>query len=346
METPAPLAEVAAAPPAVDGPTLEEYEHLLRARRRYLVKVDQPVVLISQAPRSGGTLLLRLFDGHPELHVVPWELSLDLSSALGDDPARAWERLHDDSLAGKFMKGFSLSHRELHGDRTLYPMHIPPSFHRALYEEEVASLESPTDRDLRNAYLTALFNAWLDNQNLYGRAKKSWAVVFTPRTIRNDLKVTNFRSVYPDGRLISVVRDPLTWFSSARRWSRRHEWKEADRAIDDWVKTVEAALVRKESDPETTVVITFEDLLSKTGPTMKMLTSYLGIRLTRDSTSPTMNKLPIRANSSFKGGKPRVSTAPLHRAETELSKEESEYIKKRAWGLYRQAIAVASRPKG
>ena len=38
------------------------------------VTVDQPLFLITQAQRSGGTLLLRLLDGHPELHVVPFQL--------------------------------------------------------------------------------------------------------------------------------------------------------------------------------------------------------------------------------------------------------------------------------
>ena len=47
---------------------------IVRARRRTLVWTDQPLVMITQMPRSGGTLLARLFDGHPACHVFPREL--------------------------------------------------------------------------------------------------------------------------------------------------------------------------------------------------------------------------------------------------------------------------------
>jgi hypothetical protein len=32
-------------------------------------RVDRPLVVISQAQRSGGTLMSQIFDGHPECHV-------------------------------------------------------------------------------------------------------------------------------------------------------------------------------------------------------------------------------------------------------------------------------------
>ena len=43
------------------------------ARPRELVRVDQPLVLITQVQRSGGTLLQRLLDGHPQCHVLPFQ---------------------------------------------------------------------------------------------------------------------------------------------------------------------------------------------------------------------------------------------------------------------------------
>ena len=41
-----------------------------------LVPVREPLVLISQVQRSGGTLLSQLFDGHPEVHAHPGELHI------------------------------------------------------------------------------------------------------------------------------------------------------------------------------------------------------------------------------------------------------------------------------
>src|SRR5215831_17396707 len=51
----------------------ELFDIIVRDR---LVPVKQPLVLISQVPRSGGTLLNRLFDGHPECLTHVYELQL------------------------------------------------------------------------------------------------------------------------------------------------------------------------------------------------------------------------------------------------------------------------------
>lgn len=43
-------------------------------RQRSVDIVDQPLILISQIQRSGGTLLSQLLDGHPECLAHPYEL--------------------------------------------------------------------------------------------------------------------------------------------------------------------------------------------------------------------------------------------------------------------------------
>src|SRR5207244_11583723 len=55
---------------------LEEYRALCRTRLQHLVEVREPLVFVSQIQRSGGTLLSRLLDGHPECHAHPYEARL------------------------------------------------------------------------------------------------------------------------------------------------------------------------------------------------------------------------------------------------------------------------------
>ncbi len=43
-----------------------EYAQVSAVRIGRLVEVREPLVLISQIQRSGGSLLSQLFDGHPE----------------------------------------------------------------------------------------------------------------------------------------------------------------------------------------------------------------------------------------------------------------------------------------
>ena len=55
---------------------LDEYRQLGRLRTDHVVPVREPMVLVSQIQRSGGTLLSRLFDGHPACHAHPYELKI------------------------------------------------------------------------------------------------------------------------------------------------------------------------------------------------------------------------------------------------------------------------------
>src|SRR4051794_41532305 len=68
------MADRATTPPWERLDESEEYELLCRARLDHLVPVRQPLVLVSQVQRSGGSLLSQLFDGHPQCHAHPSEI--------------------------------------------------------------------------------------------------------------------------------------------------------------------------------------------------------------------------------------------------------------------------------
>src|SRR5207244_13140535 len=67
-----------------DGVAAESMARSLGRLRENVVPVDQPLALICQAQRSGGTLLGRLFDGHPQCHAHPHELH------IGDRRPHVW----------------------------------------------------------------------------------------------------------------------------------------------------------------------------------------------------------------------------------------------------------------
>ena len=69
-----PGADRCACPGLIAGPQLDEYRELCRVRLEHVVEVREPLVLVSQVQRSGGTLLSQLFDGHPECHAHPSEI--------------------------------------------------------------------------------------------------------------------------------------------------------------------------------------------------------------------------------------------------------------------------------
>jgi hypothetical protein len=304
----APEAEIAA-----------EYASILDHRLQYLVPIDQPLALIAQPGRSGGTLLLRLFDGHPECHVVPYELQqifrgmrLDLSG-----PEAAWSSL----VAVK-----QYARRR--------PFLLRPRLQRAIFEACLSELDAPGPREVLNCFFTSYFNGWLDNANLRTGPKR-WIVGFEPAATP---KLGAFSTHYPDGRTISLVRDPWGWFASRRE--KRAKWGNLEVALEAWCKEVAAALELHAASPERVRLVLLSDLLGKTEATMSALAAWLGIEYAPTLLTPSFNGLPAVGRSSFGDVGTEISTTPLRRGDA-LSPEESAYIDERAGKLFEQATASA-----
>ena len=112
---------------------------------------------------------MRLLDGHPQCHTIPHEFvaSFHADAKLLEGADQAWEHLQDTKLQRRFEKGVRQSHRRLSGSSEAFPMVMPPSLQRHLFDTCLAAHPSPTPRNVLDCYMTSYFNAWLDNQNLY-----------------------------------------------------------------------------------------------------------------------------------------------------------------------------------
>jgi hypothetical protein len=294
-----------------------EYGDVLRDRLRYLVPVDQPLVLIAQSGRSGGTLLLRLFDGHPECHVVPYELQqMFRGMAKLGDSSTAWSVLAADK---QFSRG--------------RPFALRPALQRAIFEACVAELDTPGPRRLMDCWFTSYFNAWLDNANLR-REPKRWVVGFEPR---GTTKLAAHSRVYPDGRVLSVVRDPWGWFVSRRE--KRVKWSNPEVALDAWCAQVRAAIDLRLSEPDRICLIRFSDLIGHTQATMAALAGWLRIDAVPGLLEPSFNSLPSGGRSSFRDLGVTISEVPLARADA-LTAEERATVTKRAGELYEEALEL------
>ena len=304
--------------------------------------VTCPLVLISQVQRSGGTLLSQLFDGHSELHAHPHELKIGYPTKytwpridLSDSPHRWLETLFEYSVLSHFKKGYK---KEKKRDDAFLFLFLP-SIQREIFLNYLSSIDSPTLRDVFDGYMTSYFGAWLNNQNSYGQ--KRFVTAFTARLAMTKDNMESFFGIYPDGRLISLIRDPKNWYPSAVRHKPRVCRGIRD-GMDLWKKNAQAMLRNKERYGDRVCILTFEDLISKTESVIGYLAKFLDIKFEDILLEPTFNKYPIRANTSFKAEQNGIIKSTLQRYKT-LSPEELEFIESTSKELYGQVLSLAIR---
>jgi hypothetical protein len=282
---------------------LDEYRELCRVRLEHVVPVREPLVLVSQIQRSGGSLLSQLFDGHPECHAHPHEICIgkpmkwDWPPLRLDDPGSWFETLHE-PLVGEWLESGYVkdqTERRKGGEPDVFPFVFSPRLQQTIFEGCASAQQVAGERDVLDCYFTSYFNAWLDNQSLYAGPKKV-VTGFTPRLAMEAGRVERFFAAYPDGMLISIVRDPRAWYASASR--HRKYYGDLDDAVGLWRRSTEAALEADARFGRRVFVLTYEQLVEAPEATIGSIAERIGIAVTPELLAPTFNGLPIRANSS------------------------------------------------
>jgi len=322
----------------------DEYELINRARLDHVVPVREPLALCSQIARSGGTLLSQLLDGHPEVHAHPHEVWIGYPSS-GQWPPLDLARpddwfpmLYEKKTVKYVRRGYRKAGGREAAAGDVYPFLFSARLQKALFDAAIAALPVETERDVLDAYMTSYFNAWLDNQNLYTGPKRA-VTGFTPMLAMRAANVERFFAVYPDGFLLSIVREPRSWFASARKHAVRYA--EVDGAIERWRRSARATLDAAERYPGRVVVLTYEQLVQKTEPAMSRIAGRLGIAFDPILLEPTFNGRPIRANSHHEVGGFGVLSDRTSLFRTLLEPETIEAVERAAGDLYERACAAA-----
>lgn len=302
-----------------------------------------PLVLISQAHRSGGTLLSQLFDGHPALAAHPHELKIGHPTPEDWprlDPARGADanfRLLFEPRSVRFLRdGYQKGEQ---GDERLPFFNVPHLQYR-IFASLFAAQAPRDERAILDCYFTAYFRAWLNYQG--DLTQKRWVTAFAPRFADGEESVARFFECYPDGRLIQIVRDPATWLPSALHHEDRATVPKLEDILQVWCKSARSVVRNKGRYGDRVIVLRFEDLVGRVESTMRYLARELGIEFQPVLLEPSFNGAPMRANSSFSVERSGVIAAPLSRASL-LSDAERRLIEERCRGLHEVALATAAR---
>jgi len=326
-----------------------------QSRQRCLDIVDQPLILVSQIQRSGGTLMSQLLDGHPECRAHPYELKwgcpekwdwpqVDLNAdarsqfdALDENWVEEFAALGlyakaegQDSILARRKRGQSVD-----GSIDSHPFVFDRLLQYLLFEDLVIQSRPTRQRQLLDAYLTGFFGAWLDCQNQYHRPKR-FVTAFTPRVHMHEESLGRFFADYPDGFLVSLVRHPAAWYASATKHDP--QYSNRDTAIDLWLESTRATTAAAEQFGDRVITVIFEDLVAHTDGVMRRICDRVGLTYRDTLTRPTFNGIPIASNSHFERST-RIDPQVNRRYRTILSADDLSTVENRTLPAYEAARA-------
>ena len=296
-------------------------------------QIHQPLILISQIQRSGGSMMVQLFDGHSQIFAHPLELKLN-------KPKWDWSNfnnlyLNQDlkwrifSESKKFIKGKNIISD---GNDFLFNLNIQK---RILNYFKSNGLNN--DRKILNAYFTSFFNAFENYKNY--NANKSYVAAFTPKINITDLSVNKFFSMYPDGYFITIIRNPKDWLASA--FFHAKIYSDVNQALTMWLNSSKkSALIVKNFN--NSIMVNFENLIKDTEYTMKKISNRVEIKYEEILKIPTFNSEPTLSNSSFKNSKNKIIKKTLERwneLSLEIKNSINQDLLKRCIELYNYCSA-------
>jgi hypothetical protein len=187
--------------------------------------------------------------------------------------------------------------------------------------------------------MTSYFGAWLNYQ--FSSLQKRFITAFTPRLTIQKENVESFFEIYPDGRIISIIRDPTNWFPSAARHGSK-KYSDLVSALSQWNENALAIINNKDKYSQSVIIIHFEDLIRNTEAVMRCVAEFLEISFDDILLIPTFNKFPIKANTSFDKPPHGIISSTLDRYKT-LSQEELDTISKMTDEPYKEVLSRAVR---
>ena len=312
-------------------------EGILNACLNHISPITVPLTLISQVPFSGGYLLNRLFDGHPEIHALPHELTpatpergLWPAIDLGNRPEDWFKVLFKELDIASIQKKIKHSVKR----NALAPFMFLPLVQEQIFLKYLQSIESIKRRDVFDAWMTACFGAWLNYQN--HRHDKKFVTALTPGLAMRSENVENFFAIYPEGKFIALVREPAQWFVAVSG----HEPKtygDTEWAIKRWTENLRAVMESRKKFDDRICFIKFESLIDRTESVMSHLAKFLGISYEDILLEPTFNGIPIQPANGQKTDNSNAKRQSFTESKT-LDENQRVLIEKMTVADYQSAL--------
>lgn len=282
-------------------------------------------LFLGGCPKSGTTLLLSLLDSHPQLVVLPEETfyleDRRHYAALGSYPAKLRRLLAKTAL------------------RLLAQGRIEPK----------GECKSPDVRDCSRDYSRFDYprfvrlaeessrQPWMNDSLLFSEVVRAYAIVlgadwrncvhWVEKSTSNEVRAEALQELYPDARLIQIVRDPRAVFASRKRrlMIARGSHTKAHRLVREWNRSARE-IPRLRKRPDKFLVVRYEDLVRHPKEIMEEICRFGGFDFAPTMLQPTWAGTVWLGNSSFAESFDGVDPAPVESWKDYLTEHEVWWI--------------------
>lgn len=231
-------------------------------------------VFVAGRGRSGSSLLLRLFDGHPEVFAIPRESRLftEVAPQLRESGDR---QAAEACLISRFADFRAQDRQMAAADRIRLGM----------------ATVDPGSADLPRELFRISLEALAAAQDPGG------AKCFLEKTPKNEEHLDEIFALFPRARVIQLVRDPRAVYLSNKRSDAFRMTPEF--AAQQWVKSIRRILrhVVKFGVRDQIMVVRYEDLVASPQPTLQAVCDFIGVGFDAALTRPTVYGHPWQGNS-------------------------------------------------
>jgi hypothetical protein len=252
------------------------------------------LIMISAMYENGGNTTHRHLDGHPQLHVYPFESQVGtgynndfLASYL---PIRyRWPEFPTEGNASSDYEAFwdeelkTLLRAPGRSKFRECGLVMDEAKRKARFIEIVGEL-GRSRASLVEAFYRSTFDTW---ENIQRTGKEKFAVGYNPvQVLDADKILTDF----PEGHMIHVVRNPYAGFADQ---FRRPFPPSLHRYAHTWAYAQMLALTYRDMFPGRFHIVRFEDLVGNKEQTIRTLLDGLGLEFSEKCLAPSFNGVTL-----------------------------------------------------